>query len=184
MYLAELLYNPDSLFAKIFTVIGEIPALFPIIFLAVLAVVLALKKQPFTANKKVFLRYGVFALVAVALTAATVAVTKNFVGRERYYTSLGANYTPWYVIGNGGDSFPSGHASMSFFVFLIPDFIKRVLGKKCVTAYIVSAAFVVCVGLARMMEGAHYFSDVCFGVLIAFVYACACAKLFDITREA
>lgn len=98
---------------------------------------------------------------------------KIFWGRIRFrdLAENYSNFTPWYLPNGitGNDSFPSGHASMSFimivlFVFFMhKPFHKRIILK----GLVISLGLVVCA--SRVVIGAHFTSDVLFGAMIMIV---------------
>lgn len=169
LYLAKLTYHPGTLFARVFSTIGELPALLPFILLLATLIGTKIGVKEFKNRKKELLSYAVFAIFAVALSALTVTVLKHVTCRERYFVSMGKNYSPWYLKGSGGDSFPSGHASMSFFVMLVPDFIKTFYGGKRQAITVTCVVFFISVCVSRMLEGAHYFSDLVAGATISWI---------------
>jgi membrane-associated phospholipid phosphatase len=94
-------------------------------------------------------------------------------GRIRF-RDLAENYsdfTPWYWPNGitGNQSFPSGHAAMSFmmivlFVFFMDKpFYKRIILK----GLVISWGLAVCA--SRVVMGAHFTSDVVFGAMIVIV---------------
>lgn len=165
------------MFARVFSAIGELPALFPFLLMVAVVIGSALNIKDFRSRKKEMLGYAVFAIVAVLLSALTVTVLKHVTGRERYFISMGENYSPWYLKGTGGDSFPSGHASMSFFIMLVPDFIKTFYGGRRTVLTVASTAFFISVCLSRMLEGAHYLSDLVAGATISWIIIVATRKI-------
>jgi membrane-associated phospholipid phosphatase len=98
---------------------------------------------------------------------------KIFWGRIRFRDLVEnySNFTPWYWPNGitGNDSFPSGHAAMSFmlivlFIFFMDKaFYKRILLK----GLIIGWGIVVCA--SRVVIGAHFTSDVLFGAMIIVV---------------
>lgn len=85
-------------------------------------------------------------------------------------------FTPWYKKGNDmgiyshPDSFPSGHtlsATCSFLGILICSASKK-LEKLMPIAMGLSAAYVYLMGFTRMVQGAHYLTDVASGALIGY----------------
>ncbi len=82
-----------------------------------------------------------------------------------------SNFTPWYWPNGitGNQSFPSGHAAMSFimivlFVFFMDKpFYKRIILK----GLVISWGLAVCA--SRVVMGAHFTSDVLFGAMIVIV---------------
>jgi len=127
-------------------------------------------------------RWAVIVLVVCAVSTAIVQSLKYIFTRTRYramvyegYTEF-EYYTPWYVINrqrfssifvNAGDyfkSFPSGHVSSATSIFLLtllPGILNK--GKKLrISLIVVSTLYVALVMLARIVAGAHFFTDVLF----------------------
>lgn len=88
-------------------------------------------------------------------------------GRIRFRDFNGdfSNFTTWYLPNgiNGNDSFPSGHAAMSW--ILISLFIlladKSIFRRTAIKTIIIGYALLVC--FSRIVIGAHFASDVLFG---------------------
>ncbi|MCM1115145.1 MAG: phosphatase PAP2 family protein [Clostridium sp.] len=96
-------------------------------------------------------------------------------------------YTPWYKKGddmgifNHPDSFPSGHtmsAACTFFNALVCSAYKR-LEKLLPFALILSMAYTYVMGFTRMVEGAHYLTDVASGALIGYSLFLIVWKLYS-----
>ncbi len=101
---------------------------------------------------------------------------KIFWGRVRFrdLNALFTNFTAWYLPNGikGNQSFPSGHAAMSFMllplVILVWD--KKPIIKSFVISLICMWGVLVC--LSRIVIGAHYATDVLFGsflIVLSFV---------------
>jgi membrane-associated phospholipid phosphatase len=98
---------------------------------------------------------------------------KIFWGRIRFRDLSGyySDFTPWYLPQGitGHQSFPSGHAAMSFIMivlfifFMDKPFYKRIILK----GLIISWGLAVCA--SRVVIGAHFTSDVLFGAMIMIV---------------
>lgn len=98
---------------------------------------------------------------------------KIFWGRIRFrdLAENYSNFSAWYVPNGitGNQSFPSGHASMSFIMivlfvlFMDQAFYKRIILK----GLIISWGLAVCI--SRVVIGAHFISDVLFGAMIIIV---------------
>lgn len=88
------------------------------------------------------------------------------------------DYQPAWVKSEPGDrrtSFPSGHAAMGFF-FTAPYFILLARRRRAAYAWLAGGVcFGLFVGLARMVKGAHWASDILwsFGVVYLVAYALA-----------
>lgn len=165
------------MFARVFSAIGELPALLPFLLMLTVVIGSALNIKDFRVRKKELLGYATFMVVAVALSALTVTILKHVTCRERYFISMGKNYSPWYLKGAAGDSFPSGHASMSFFIMLVPDLIKTFYGGKRQIVTVACAGFFISVCVSRMLEGAHYFSDLVAGATISWIFIIIARKI-------
>jgi len=97
---------------------------------------------------------------------------KEFGGNERY--------VPPGKMGPGGHSFPSGHASAAFYL-ITPFFILRKRNRKLALS---SLLFGLCygslMGIGRMIQGAHFFSDILFSAAIVYFTALGLAYLFGL----
>lgn len=96
-------------------------------------------------------------------------------------------YTPWYQKGNDmgiyshPDSFPSGHtlsAACSFLGIFIC-FVSKKLEKLMPLAMGLSTAYVYLMGFTRMVQGAHYLTDVASGALIGYTMFLLTFALYD-----
>lgn len=133
------------------------------------------------------LSWALIVVFTAAFSQGVVQGLKPIFGRARYATmnvledfSL---YTPWYKItlnrvvsnemltaGVGADafkSFPSGHsaaAAMSLTLCMLPWFLKKPCGKVIKTvAIVLPIAFTLGTMVSRVIEGAHFCTDVLFG---------------------
>ena len=138
--------------------------------------------------------------IIILLSVMTIAfflpvIVKEIFCRPRYrIVSSGYNgidFTPWYSLfresdlyqekyslaGDDFGSFFSGHAviaTMNFIIFPIFNEIFPTIKNK--TLFIISVTMVILTVLSRMVLGAHYLSDISFGVLVGtllcIVYHC------------
>jgi len=111
------------------------------------------------------------ALFLVLLMALGPGLTVNLIfkdhwgrPRPREITQFGdtETYLPvWYKGTAGqGNSFPSGHAAMGFYV-LAPFFILRDRHRRWATAFLATGVgYGLLMGLGRMIQGGHFASDV------------------------
>lgn len=142
-----------------------------VIILNILISLLFRKRYKFSKKSILFSRISFKMFFYGYLLMATPL--KIFWGRIRF-RDLAENYsdfTPWYwpngVTGN--QSFPSGHAAMSFMMivlfifFMEKSFYKRIILK----ALVISWGLAVCT--SRVVIGAHFTSDVLFGAMIMVV---------------
>lgn len=131
--------------------------------------------------------FAIFCILVIALSNLISQLLKPIFNRERFRamkllsdTSF-SGYTPWYKINKvsfniakvGRDafkSFPSGHTTAScslvclFFLFELFPSIKKTKIKLLV--YIPVILWIILVGFSRIVMGAHYLSDVCFGAFV------------------
>lgn len=162
-----------------------------------LTLFIAAKAKKETIEKLVY--FAIAMLIALALSQLVVTVMKNIWTRQRFRNLGIGNggddsrgFTPWYVPGLGKNkaahtyyvedvagmrfedaykSFPSGHtagAAMSLVIVMLPDLFKKL--KKFKPLFIVVAVlYTVAVAISRIVNRAHYLSDVLFGGTIGFL---------------
>ncbi len=142
------------------------------------------------------LAWALVVIFAAAFSQAAVQGVKLFSGRARYALMNVLDdfslYTPWYkftlgrvvtddmlTLGAGADafkSFPSGHsaaAAISLTLCLIPYFFKKPCNKAAkIILIVLPAAFTLGTMVSRVIEGAHFCTDVLFGcyAVIAGIY--------------
>ena len=167
-------------------------------------VILALKNVSADTLKKLIRFVLAFAVMA-AVANLLVAVVKSPIGRMRYRAmnsdagqAMGGfdNFTRWYVATGNNDlynskdlfgysdafkSFPSGHtcaAGMIYGLIMLIDTLelKKKWHKVAIWAFtIVSTGLV---AIARIVVGAHFFSDVLMGGTIAFLAMIMAREIF------
>ena len=137
--------------------------------------------------------FAIAMLIALALSQIVTTVLKSVWTRQRFRNldignggTSSNGFTPWYIPGLGknkeaalyyvedaagmtqGDaykSFPSGHtsaAAMSFIIVMLPDIFER-LKKYKVWFYVVPMVYTALVAVSRIVNRAHFLSDVLFG---------------------
>ena len=170
--LSELFYSPNSVFAKVFEAIGEAPALIPLVYTVVVIVGIIFKKRVFNDGKREIIGFSFYLMMTVLITATAVGTIKHLCGRARFYELSSPDYlgyTPFYIISDfGGSSFPSGHAAMSTLSILLYDINKKhkIFAKNGIIIAF-SVVFVLLVVVSRLVAGAHFITDLVFGVVIA-----------------
>jgi len=80
----------------------------------------------------------------------------------------GSGFTPLFIIGRriSDNSFPSGHTAGAFILFALVYLVPRSRPVLRTVAGLIFLAWGTAVGLARVVWGAHYPSDVLLGALI------------------
>lgn len=141
------------------------------------------------------LKFAVFAMVFAGVALALMQGMKHLWCRMRYRDMLTEGncdgFTPWYRIMAGREklsdayhytSFPSGHSSSVTHVFLICvlcDILPSMKNRKL--RYGLNAAFTVLVVVAcvsRIVNCAHFLSDVIVGAGLTYLVFLGCKKLF------
>ncbi len=116
-----------------------------------------------------------------------VQITKILTGRIRFNDlAIGyTDYTPWFLPPgplSGGDSFPSGHTSVSFMflplLILIRD--RKIKDPIRILVTVLILGWAIFVGLSRVIIGDHYASDVLFSGMMAAVITILLYKRFYI----
>jgi membrane-associated PAP2 superfamily phosphatase len=82
-----------------------------------------------------------------------------------------------------GRSFPSGHASIGFFL-MTPFFVlRRARGKWAATFLLIGLIYGGLMGMGRMIQGAHWLSDVLWAAGIVYFTGFFLAYLFDFHKR-
>ena len=118
-------------------------------------------KNKFIQNSKIFF---IFLFTATLLTGVLTQLIKHIIGRPRPNYSAENSFFgfEFFSFESSLHSFPSGHTSTIFIVALA----LSMLTPKIKIYYIF---FALIVGLSRVVVGAHFFTDVIGGIVIAFV---------------
>ena len=144
--------------------------------------------------KKLF-KYGVFLIVFTLATLAVIQISKNIFCRMRYRDMLTEGnfdgFTPWYKINIGREnpnpdyhytSFPSGHTSSAAHVFVLaalcdlyPEWSKK---RVRVAVNVCCVVFTAVVAVARIVDDAHFLSDVLAGGYVTYLIYVLCRYLF------
>lgn len=125
-------------------------------------------------------KFAVFIIAFTLIALVLMQVLKACWSRMRYRDMLKEGnfegFTPWFLPQMGRanpnpdydyTSFPSGHTSSACHIFvicLLPHYFKKLDTKKWkVALYIISIVFTVLVAISRIVNNAHYLSDVVMG---------------------
>lgn len=119
-------------------------------------------------NKMVALTFITLALFITYLIGVEL-ILKPLFSRTRFDDMNGVydSFTNWYIRGNGGSSFPSGHTALSaiiLFICCLPDIFKNMKINKKVL-YIISLLYIALMAFARIQIGRHFLSDVVFSII-------------------
>ncbi|MBQ8178409.1 MAG: phosphatase PAP2 family protein [Clostridia bacterium] len=172
--ISEWFYNPNSVFATIFELIGEAPAVIPFVYFLVVLVGILSKKKLFLDRKWEIIAFSLYLISVVVVTSTVVATIKHLWGRARFFELTPPDYfgyTPFYQPSTfGGSSFPSGHASMSALSILLYDINKKhkVFAKNGVVLAF-SGLFIALVAVSRLVAGAHFITDLVVGVALSLI---------------
>lgn len=175
--ISKFFFKGENLFTLIFECIGEAPALIPFLYLILILVTCAFKRK----LPKSTLIFACYLLGVVIVSATVVATMKYLWGRVRFI-DLNAdysNYTPFWIFSSGGNSFPSGHASMSATSILLVDINeKHKIFKSKVVPFAFSAIFTILTAFSRLTAGAHFITDLVFGILISLITRWILKKIY------
>jgi membrane-associated phospholipid phosphatase len=140
-----------------------------------------------TDHPKGALAFGIYVLAMYAAIWLAMVILKMIWYRPRYRFLVGAENTsgitfrPWYVLSFGFwnddySSFPSGHVMNALGLITLTgiSFFLNVSPRFSLTVRIVSYGWAAMTGLARIIVGAHFATDVTAGFFVAFL-------LFDLT---
>lgn len=137
-----------------------------------LAVTFRMKR---TAVEKYFVT-ACHTVLAAFLTLVIIWAFKLTWGRVRFRQLDGdlTRYTPWYLPRgyNGYFSFPSGHTANATVIFSLTYYLKFLPERLSWLKPVIYAAlgvWIAAVAFSRVCVGAHYLSDVLFGMAITFV---------------
>ena len=169
-YLARVILGPDGVWPGI----DRFPwnflydwAAVPGITLAVLSVLVCVGGF-FLHRLKKMRREAIFLLLLLVIGPGLIVnvLLKDQLGRARPREIIECGgshrYTEIWQRGTTGanSSFPSGHASIAFYT-MAPWFILRDKRRKLGTGFLLfGVGFGIAVGLARMLQGGHFLSDV------------------------
>ncbi len=118
-----------------------------------------------------------------------VRTTKILTGRIRFndLATDFTDYTPWFLPPgplSGGESFPSGHTSISFMFLPLLILLKDRKLKDPIRILItfLILGWAIFVGLSRVVIGDHYASDVLFSAMMATVITILLYKKYYIKK--
>lgn len=141
------------------------------VYLVGLVVILANRRSLTQERLEKIGRVAWLTILGCAAVFVVVSVLKNCAGRVRYRELQAlSQYTPWYQWNpfSGNYSFPSGHtanASGVFCLALLAPLVKAGWKRAALTA--APFAFLAVMGASRVIVGAHFASDVLFGMGIS-----------------
>lgn len=163
-----------------------------ILVVDVLAAYLVKRKgNPDTLKKLKPLAYG--GIVFGILYRVSIDPVKDLVARTRFHEMIDPEiyndpnfylYTPWYMHGNGGSSFPSGHTASGAAAFLsltLCDALDCCKNKERLF-FLLSWGYTWLLGFTRLIMGKHFLTDVTMGALLGFTFCLLARELF--TRRA
>lgn len=139
------------------------------------------------------LKWALFALCVAAISLAAVQILKVIWHRMRYRDMLTQGdfdgFTPWYVVNSFRgkldpsyhySSFPSGHTTAAVNIFVIVP-LCDIFGKKLWVKYLTNglcAIFVFLTMWARIVNCAHFLSDVVVATILTYVIYYATKYVF------
>lgn len=141
------------------------------------AVILGFIAKP---DRKALQQLTMQAIAMILVVFVSIVIIKNIWGRQRFFTMTDpmTQFTPWLIpqfrSGSMYASFPSGHTgngSALLLLTLFPAAFPR-LRKVQPVLYVLAGAWVPMLAFSRVLEGAHFASDVTVGFLMAYAMFC------------
>jgi membrane-associated phospholipid phosphatase len=153
--------------------------------LAGLALAILLSRAVLKERAKEAVTFAIIAIVYILLIVIIMNSIKSVWGRLRMREMLdpASEFTPWYEINFRGGfdnrfaSFPSGHtmnAAGVILITLLPSIFVKLKGKETLLR-VVAYGWAAVVGFSRIVAGAHFSTDVLFGILLSYT-------LFEVAR--
>lgn len=140
----------------------------------------------FERNDETLIKYASLVIFVAFMNVFVINVIKQFWGRERYRHMVAENnfdgFSKWFIpqgIASGDEfkSFPSGHSANASIVMLIALFpFKKT--EKVNKVFVCVAIYTMLVQFSRIIQGAHFLSDVTMGVIIGLLMIVLGNKLF------
>lgn len=153
----------DYLLFKLLYKYGTIPALV-VSFYSLLRLVFVKKNKMTSYHRKIHIFILLTMLVGPGLIVNFTFKQHWGRPRPRQVIEFGGKsaFSPvWIKVPKGrGNSFPSGHASMGFYFFIIFFILRRKNSYKAVFALIGAIIFGLTIGLGRIAQGGHFASDI------------------------
>ena len=180
LYVSNLFYSPENTFTYEHLLISDI-FYYGVTYLANIIIIssltLLILKLIFKDKLKfVKLRSIIFIILTLALGPGLLvnAILKEHVGRARpiAITEFGGiqEFTPAFMIVDECEtncSFVSGHASFGFFLMSFAFLVRN--KRKRLIAWILLLIVASCTAFSRVMDGAHFLSDVIFAGIFTYL---------------
>ena len=175
-----------SVFLSRFGLSGYMLVVSATLALVAIAVQRRAESPSLALQARVLAERAIFFFVAIATSGITCQVIKHLLGRARprFLSQFGAYHFPGPSFRSGIDSFPSGHTTTVFAAAVVFSLFKP----SWKAGFF---AVAVAIGLARILAGAHYPSDVVAGATLGSAMASFLGRgfrnrglLFDAGRAA
>ncbi len=158
-----------NLFCELIYKYGTWPALGVAIY-GLYAFIRSFFDARFKGRRKIFLYLVLVMIIGPGLVVNTALKQQWGRPRPRRIQEFGGKHryeAPWQMDKSSpGNSFPSGHASMGFY-FLTLHFLSRRKGwRKSFWIGLLAIAWGAVIGLVRIMQGGHFFTDVLWSLAI------------------
>lgn len=143
------------------------------------------------SDKTQALQYILTIIISYTVIFAATEIMKNIWGRMRFFEMLNLNdysgFTNWWVI-NGTPtsdifkSFPSGHTSAAASIFILLTITSYFKIEKVKSLQVFLIAWPILVFISRILDGAHFLSDVSVGLLIAVIVSYLAGRNYTNSR--
>ena len=164
---------------------GNIPA-FTMAGVCLVVLCASLTSKRFSRYKKI----PIFLLLVLAIGPGIIthSIFKENWGRPRpkHIVDFGGTerFLPVWAKGTSGKgkSFPSGHASVGYYTFTPFFFLRRINGKYALLVLFAGLGYGTLMGLGRMIQGAHFASDILWSVGFTYLTGLVLYYLFRFDR--
>lgn len=132
-------------------------------------------------DRKALQQLTMQAVCMIITVFVAIIVIKIIWGRQRFFTMTDPlnQFTPWLFPQGGGTqsmykSFPSGHTGNGSALMLITLFPAAFPGLRKIrpVLYVLAGVWIPLMAFSRMVEGAHFASDVTMGFTLAYIMFC------------
>lgn len=175
--LSHKFYGETHLWCKI--IYQAVPVIVILIVLMCFVLLIFGYKLPFARSETN--RFAVIILLSLIIGPGLISnmLLKDNWGRPRPYQVIRdkQHFLPFYQAdfkNHKSNSFPSGHATIGFFMGVPLLLLKR--RKQAIVLSVLAGGLI---GLVRILQGGHYLSDVIFSGIIVWVTAALVLYLYD-----
>jgi membrane-associated PAP2 superfamily phosphatase len=185
-YNADGWYLKDLPFSRFIYDYANVPA-FIIFFGSILMLIFGYWKQKYAIYRKI----NLFLILIMLLGPGLIVngIFKAYWGRPRprQITEFGGSsqyLTVWQKgVSGAGHSFPSGHASIGFYLFVLFFIFRKKNPKLAYGSLLFALLFGILVGIIRIVQGGHFASDVMWAAGFVYLSSLIFYKILNLDIE-